>query len=124
MAEGLLNQIAPDMFEAFSAGADATYVHPLAIKVMSEIGIDISGHESKSVDVFAGREFDVVITVCVDSAKDACPVFVGAAGRRLSWQFDDPATAPVSDEQKPDVFRRARDEIRSEIEKFALSESG
>ena len=121
MAEGLLRFIAADRFEAFSAGACATSVHPLAIKVMKELGVDISGQESKSVDSFAGRRFDYVITVCGDAARDACPVFSGEAGLGLVWSFDNPAEAPGGKEERLATFRRVRDQIKARLEQFAES---
>lgn len=117
MAEGLLHKLGGDAFEAFSAGSKpAGYVHPLAIKAMGEIGIDISQHRSKSLDEFAGQQFDHVITVC-DNAREVCPVFPGAANR-IHWSFDDPANAQGSDEEKMKVFRRVRDEIQNRIRLF------
>ena len=116
MAEGLLRHIAGDRFDVFSAGTIASFVRPQAIEVMQEIGIDISSHRSKSVDVFTGQEFDCVITVC-DSAKQNCPVFPGKT-KRIHWSFDDPAEAIGSDEEVMAVFRRVRDEIRRRLEDF------
>jgi arsenate reductase len=88
---------------------------------MDEIGIDITGHRSKSVDEFAGREFDCVITVC-DNANETCPVFPGKT-RRIHWSIDDPAEAVGSNEEKLAVFRRVRDEIRARLKKFTLEQS-
>jgi len=89
---------------------------PEAIAVMKEIGIDISGHRSKSVDEFAGRSFDYVLTVC-DNAKESCPIFPGHA-KRLHHNFDDPAAAEGSEDQRLTVFRRVRDEIRAYLKTF------
>ena len=89
MAEGLLRHEGGDRFEVYSAGTKPSTVRPEAIAVMHEIGIDISGHRSKSVDEFAGRELDYVITVC-DNAKESCPVFP-AKTLRMHWPFEDPA---------------------------------
>lgn len=117
MAEGLLRALGGDGFEVFSAGSKpAGYVHPLAIKAMSELGVDISHHHSKSPQEFRGQPFDCVITVC-DKAREACPVFPGAA-TQLHWSFDDPAHAEGSEEEKMRVFRRVRDEIRERVEAF------
>ena len=117
MAEGQLRALAGDRFEVFSAGSKPTgRVHPLAIEAMRELGVDISRHESKSLNVFDGQQFDYVITVC-DNAREACPNFSGAANQ-LHWSFDDPAFAPGTDEQKIRVFRRVRDEIRHRIRRF------
>jgi len=115
IAEGFLRSLAPESFEAFSAGSEPTHVHPMAMKVMSEVGIDISGQRSKSISVFDGREFDFVITVC---KEDACPVFTGNAGERLAWSFEDPAAAAGTDEEVLGVFRRVRDEIEESIRRF------
>jgi len=117
MAEGWLRHLAAERFESFSAGSrPAGFVHPLAVRAMSEAGVDISGHRSKSLDEFAGREFDLLVTVC-DGAREACPVFAGAK-RRLHWGFDDPACATGSDEERMAVFRRVRDEIGARIRQF------
>ena len=117
MAEGLLRSLSGDRFEVFSAGAKpAGYVHPLAIKVMQDIGIDITRHTSKSLDVFDGQQFDYLITVC-DNARAACPAYAGAACQ-LHWSFDDPAHAAGNEEEKLVVFRRVRDEIRRQVESF------
>jgi arsenate reductase len=107
MAEGLLRDIAGDRFEVFSAGTRPAGLNPNAVTAMAEIGIDISRYRSKSVDDFAGQQFDLVITVC-DNAKESCPIFPGTASR-LHHSFVDPTAAPT-DEQLP-VFRKVRDEI-------------
>ena len=122
MAEGLLRHEAGDRFDVFSAGTHPTQVRPEAVAAMHEIGIDITRHRSKSIDEFAGQEFDYVITVC-DHANQTCPVFPGHA-RRLHWSFEDPAAAPGSEEQRKAVFRRVRDEIRARIVQFASSPEG
>lgn len=117
MAEGWLNHLAGDRFQAFSAGSQpAGYVHLLAIRVMAEVGIDISQHRSKSMNEFLGQPFDYVITVCAPAAE-ACPVYPGPA-RRLHWPFDDPAEASGSEEERLAVFRRVRDAIRARLEAF------
>ena len=113
MAEGLLQHDAGDKFEVMSAGIISSFVRPQAIAAMKEIGIDISSHRSKSVDEFAGEDFDYVITVC-DNAKEGCPVFPGKT-TRIHWSFDDPAEAVGSEEEKFAVFRRVRDEIREKL---------
>jgi arsenate reductase len=120
MAEGLLQRVCGNMVDVFSAGSKpAGYVHPLAIKAMSELGIDISQHRSKSLEEFLGQPFDYVITVC-DNAREACPAFPGAA-RQLHWNFDDPAHATGTDDQKMRVFRRVRDEIRNRLNLFVAT---
>ena len=115
MAEGLLRDLAGDQFEVFSAGTIASFVRPQAIAVMSEIGIDISGHRSKSADEFLDDEFDYVITVC-DQANQRCPVFSGPA-KRLHWSIDDPVISGSENEQVA-AFRRARDELHQRIREF------
>lgn len=116
MAEGLLRHLGEERFEVESAGVIASFVRPPAIEAMREIGIDISNHRSKSVDEFAGLEFDYVITVC-DHAKENCPFFPASA-QRLHWSFDDPAEAAGSPQEQLAVFRRVRDEIRHRLEEF------
>ena len=109
MAEGLLRHLAGDRFEVYSAGTEATFVRPQAIKVMSEIGVDISGQESKTLEEYLGQPFDYVITVC-DAANEACPIFPEAK-RRLHWSFEDPVAAVSSEEERLGVFRSVRDDI-------------
>lgn len=116
MAEGLLRHLAGDRFEVASAGVAPTSVRPEAIKAMGEIGIDISRQHSKSVDAFAGQEFEYVITVC-DNANEQCPVFPGNT-KRIHWSFDDPAAAEGDEESRLGVFRRVRDEIRHQLQLF------
>jgi arsenate reductase len=114
MAEGLLRHLAGDRFEVYSAGTEATHVRPQAIAVMGEIGVDISGQESKTLERYLGEPFDYVITVC-DDVNEACPVFPGAKAR-LHWSFEDPSCATGSEEERLKVFRKVRDEIRTRIE--------
>jgi arsenate reductase (thioredoxin) len=115
MAEGLLRHLAGDRFEVYSAGTEATSVRPEAIEVMAELGIDISGQESETIDGYLAEPFDYVVTVC-DDAKEACPVFPNAKNR-LHWSFRDPSQATGSEEERLEVFRGVRDEIRARIEK-------
>ena len=123
MAEGLLRSLAGDQFEVFSAGSRPKgKVHPLAIEAMRETGVDITRHESKSLDVFSDEKFDYLITVC-DHAREECPNFPGAV-RRLHWSFSDPALVSGTDEQKMRVFRRVRDEIRHRIRRFVEANAG
>ena len=113
MAEGLLRHLgndAGDCFEVESAGTRPSRVRPEAIAVMREVGVDISGHRSKSVDEFAGQRFDYVLTVC-DNARESCPIYPGHANR-LHRSFDDPAAVEGSEEERLAAFRRVRDEIR------------
>ncbi len=121
MAEGLLRYLADDRFEAFSAGTEATQVRPLAIKAMSELGIDISGQTSKTLERYLNEPFALVITVC-DTAAEACPVFPGAV-QRLHWSFEDPAKATGSEDEQLAVYRRVRDEIRTHVERELLEKN-
>ena len=117
MAEGFLKSFDTDL-EVFSAGtAPATRVHPRAIAVMKEAGIDIGSHSPTSVDQFLSLPFDYVVTVC-DNAKEQCPVFSGTVKRRLHIGFDDPADAFGTDEEVIAEFRRVRDEIREGFRRF------
>ncbi len=113
MAEGLLRHYASDRFEVFSAGTEPGALHPMAVHAMAEIGIDISGQSSKSVDPFLGERFDFVITVC-DQAREACPIFPGA-DRRLHWSLPDPAAVQGTEEERLGTFRRVRDEIAAHV---------
>jgi arsenate reductase len=122
MAEGLLRHLAGNHFEVMSAGTEATYVRPLAIRAMDELGMHISGQESKTLDRYLGDTFDYVITVC-DDANEACPVFPGAK-RRLHWSFEDPAQARGSEEERLRVFQSVRDEIKERIEGELPTEDG
>ena len=115
MAEGFLRAEAPDSFEAFSAGSEPTHVHPMAIEVMREVGIDISGQRSKSVSVFDGWAFDYVITVC---EGNACPFFAGEIGLSLAWSFEDPVGASGTDDEVLGVFRKVRGEIKDSVQRF------
>ena len=116
MAEGALRHFGGGRFEAFSAGTHPSSVHPMAIRVMQEIGIEISSHRSKSVGEFLGQAFDYVITVC-GGAKEACPFFPGPA-RRLHWNLEDPARAEGSEEEVFRVFRDVRDRIVEYVQAF------
>jgi arsenate reductase len=121
MAEGLLRRLGGERFEVASAGTRPTPVRPEAVAVMKELGIDISGHRSKSVEEFAGQPFDYVITVC-DSARQECPVFPAAAGT-LHWSFEDPAIASGSEQERLAVFRRVRDQIAERLRQFLAVEA-
>jgi len=116
MAEGLLRHAAGDRFEVFSAGTEETSVNRLAVEAMSEIGIDISSHTSKTLDRFLGEKLDFVVTVC-DSANESCPVFPGAM-ERIHWSFEDPSAATGSHEERLAVFRRIRDAIAHRLRYF------
>jgi arsenate reductase len=117
MAEGFLRHIGGDAFEAYSAGTEPGALNPLAVEVMAEEGIDISGQHAKSVDDFVQQQFDSVVTVC-DDAREACPYFPNAV-RSLHWSLPDPSRADGSGEEKRSaVFRAVRDAIRAHIEQF------
>jgi arsenate reductase len=118
MAEGVLRQAAGDFIEVQSAGSrPAGYVHPKAIEVMKEIGLDISSHASKHMNEFLDRKVETVITVC-GNADQACPMFPGQVNR-YHWGFDDPAQAKGSEEEMYTEFRRVRDQIRQVFEAYA-----
>ena len=118
LAEGLLRAALNDAYVVASAGSKpAGYVHPLAVKAMAEIGIDISGHTSKHMEEFLNQEVETVITVC-GNADQACPMFPGQLNRH-HWGFDDPAHATGTEEEQMAVFRRVRDEIRRVFEAYA-----
>ena len=118
LAEGVLRSMAGDLFEVASAGSiPAGYIHPLAIEVMGEIGIDISAHRSKHLREFLDRPIETVITVC-GNADQACPIFPGQVNRH-HWPFDDPAPATGTDGEKREIFRRVRNEIRRVFTAYA-----
>lgn len=118
LAEGLLRRALNDDFIVASAGSNpAGYVHPLAIKAMAEIGIDISAHRSKHLNEFLDQNVETVITVC-GNADQACPMFPGQMNRH-HWGFDDPAHATGSEDEQMQVFRRVRDEIARVFEAYA-----
>ncbi len=116
MAEGLVNHYLKGSVQAFSAGTEPNSVHPMAIEVMREVGVDISNHRSKGVDEFMGQSFDYVITLC-DQAGKSCPVFLGEA-QRLHMGFPDPAAVVGSEEEKLTAFRRVRDQIQAKVMGF------
>jgi arsenate reductase len=118
LAEGILRRAAGDLFEVFSAGSNpAGYVHPMAVEVMAEIGIDISAHSSKHMNEFLDWDIATVITVC-GNADQACPTFPGQVNR-YHWAFDDPAHATGTDDEKRAAFRRVRDQIQLVFEAYA-----
>jgi arsenate reductase len=118
MAEGILRHAAGDLLAVRSAGSAPTgEVHPLAIRALAEIGIDLSGHRSKHLEEFIGQEVETVITVC-GHADQACPVFPGQLNRH-HWGFDDPAHAPGDEAQQLAAFRRVRDAIKRVFEAYA-----
>jgi len=114
MAEALWESLGQGEWQSESAGSKPSgYVHPLAVRAMKELDIDISANTSKSLEQFRDQPFDLVVTVC-DNAKESCPTFPGAR-ETLHWPFDDPADAVGDDEEKMAVFRRVRDEIKEKI---------
>jgi arsenate reductase (thioredoxin) len=113
MAERLLRDLGRDRFEVASAGTVATAVHPLAGRVMEEIGLDLRGHSSKTLERYLGERWDYVITVC-DQAGERCPLFPGPA-RRIHWSFEDPSAATGSEADRLATFRRVRDAIRDRL---------
>ena len=117
MAEGFLHSF-DGRLEVFSAGSrPADRVHPMAVRVMQEAGLDISGGEPKSIEAFLEQPFDYVITVC-GNAREACPVFMGEVGEQLHIGFPDPADATGTEEEILEVFRASRDEIRQGFRQF------
>jgi arsenate reductase len=116
MAEGLLRHDAGDRFEVFSAGTKPSRVRPETVAVMRELGIDISGHRSKSVDELTSQSFDYVLTVC-DNAKESCPIFPGET-ITIHQSFQDPAALQGSEEERLALFRRVREEMRHYLSTF------
>jgi arsenate reductase (thioredoxin) len=119
MAEGMLRAWGGDRFEAFSAGTEATRVRPEAVTVMEEIGIDISGHTSKTIERFGGESFSWLITVC-DQAREACPTIPGVV-QQAHWSIDDPAAVEGDDVARLEAFRVARDVLRDRVQMFVLA---
>ncbi|MDP2303205.1 MAG: arsenate reductase ArsC [Ignavibacteria bacterium] len=121
MAEGFLKSFDSEL-EVFSAGTKpSNQVHPKAVQVMNEIGIDLSANYPKHSDEFINDELDFVITVC-DNAKETCPIFLGKVGKQLHIGFEDPADAEGTEEEVLEVFRRIRDEIKTDFYKFYLEQ--
>ena len=118
MAEGLLRHLGGDRFDAHSAGTEATEVRPLAIKAMSELGIDISKQTSKTLDPYVHDRFDHVITVC-DDANEACPYFPNAV-HRVHWSLPDPSKATGTEDEQLALYRSVRDDLRLRIEQELL----
>ncbi len=116
MGEGLFRAEGGEGYEVFSAGTRPSIVRPEAIEAMKEIGIDISNHRSKSVDEFAGQNFDYIVTVC-DNARDNCPVFP-AGTERIHWSFEDPAAVEGTESERLAAFRRIRNQIQERVKAF------
>ena len=121
MAEGFLCYYGGEAYEAHSAGTKPSTLNPLAVQAMKEVGIDISGQRSKDVTEYLGQHFSLVITVC-DNAKEHCPIFPGPCIRE-HWPFEDPAEATGTDEQKLEIFRNVRDQIRARIQRFVAQKA-
>ncbi|MFB6249562.1 MAG: arsenate reductase ArsC [Salinibacter sp.] len=114
MAEGLLRDRHGDRYDVYSAGPEQAHVRPLAVQVMEEIGVDLSGHASTTIEDLGDRTFDVVVTVC-DAAREACP-YLPAEKENLHRSFEDPSAAEGSEEERRAVFRRVRDELAAWID--------
>jgi arsenate reductase len=119
MAEAMLNAWGGDVFEAHSAGTEATGIKPETIQVMDETGVSLDGHRSKTIDEFRGQPFDWFITVC-DEAQKNCPVLPGV-GEVVHWNIEDPSAADGTLEQRLEVFRRVRDRIGERVGAFILA---
>jgi arsenate reductase len=120
MAEGMLRAWAGDRFEVASGGTEASHVRLEAITVMNELGIDISGHESKTIERYMGQPWDFLVPVC-EEACEACP-YVPGAKAVLRWSFDDPSAATGTPEERLDTFRRVRDELATQVRRFIAAE--
>ncbi len=116
MAEGLLRHFGCGNFDVYSAGLRPSFVHPLAIKAMAELGIDITNQHSKTVNEFLDQKFSYIITVC-SGAKELCPAFQGNHNA-LHWNIDDPAIARGTEEKMMKVFKDTRDKISEEVNHF------
>ena len=118
MAESILRNLADDIYEAHSAGLDVKEIHPLTLKVLEEIGIDVEGLYAKPLTLYLGKvPFHYVITVC-DQADKNCPTIFPGMGERMHWSFEDPAAFEGNDEEKLKVFRTIRDQIMNRIKEF------
>ena len=113
MAEGWLRHLGGERFEAHSAGTEETLVRPLAIRAMSEVGVDISGQKSKTLERYIQQPWDVIITVCAQ-ANESCPLFPGGK-QRLHWSLPDPSKATGSKEEQLTAYRQVRDTLRERI---------
>lgn len=122
MAEGLLRHLSAGRISVESAGSEPGRVHPLAIQVMDEIGIDITDHRSKSLAEFLDEKFDYVITVC-DQANETCPFFPGSP-ERIHWSFPDPSSASGDEQERLKTFRDVRDAINARLREWTPTSSG
>ena len=119
IAHGLLNDMASERFEAFSAGSHPSQVHSISIAVMEEIGLDISTNTSDHIDSYLDQDIDIVITVC-DLANETCPIFLGNV-ERIHWSIDDPFINWNYDLNQLKIFRETREDIKSRLIKFIQS---
>jgi arsenate reductase len=119
MAEGMLKHYGNGEFEVYSAGLRPSHVHPLAIKALAELDIDITNQYSKTVNEFIGQEFSYVVTVC-GSAKELCPVFPGKYNA-LHWSIEDPASTSGTEEEMMKVFRKVRQNILEKVKHFVTT---
>ena len=123
MAEAFVRRYAGDRFEAHSAGLEPKGLNPLTIKVMSEIGIDISAHSSKGVDAYLGKVlFQYLITVCDDADKN-CPTVWPGVNKRMHWSFEDPANAEGTEKEKMAKFREVRDLIDNKVQRWLTEQN-
>ncbi len=116
IAEGLLRRMADDRFEVYSAGSHPSRVHPIAISVMNEVGIDITTHTSDPIDKYFGYGIDYVITLC-DNAQQFCPTFPGES-KKIHWSIDDPFKSWKNDYKIIGRYRKTRNELHKKIEQF------
>ncbi len=124
IAEAFLRKYGSDRFEAHSAGLEPKGLNPFTVKVMQEIGIDVSGQTSKGVDTYLGKTlFQYLVTVCDDADKN-CPTVWPGVGNRMHWSFQDPATAEGTEEEKLAKFREVRDLIEVKIKEWLAEQSG
>ena len=118
MAEGIANHFFGDIVSAKSGGTQPSSVNPIAVKVMAEIGIEISKNKSKHINQFIEDKFDLTVSLCGDPDQESCPVFPGKAEKRLHWTFPDPASAEDSQEVILSEFRKVRDKIKEKIKEI------
>jgi len=121
IAEGIMRQLAGDKFDVFSAGSHPSLVHPISIKVMKEIGINITSHTSDPISNFLSKNINIVVTVC-DNADKVCPVFPGKV-ERIHWSIKDPFKGWGSDPDDLDNFTRTRDDLYERIKNFLINRS-
>jgi arsenate reductase len=120
MAEGWLRHLAGDDLDVYSAGVNPGTLNPLAVRAMNEVGVNIADHKAEGVDTYLGKIIvDYLVIVC-DKASQTCPRVWPGLRERMFWPFDDPSSAQGSDEEKLEVFRRVRDEIKAKIENWLI----